>query len=174
MAGAVTCWLPLVPGYLAYVTGMSGTGAHSGQATAGSTAYLSASPAAAVAAGSGLAAGGISELLRSHSAEIAQVLGGVTVALGLLFSTGTAARSAFLALVYGLGLGIPFLVVAVLFERTLSVTEFFKRHARLVTRIGGLLLIALSLFEATGTWTAVVTWMHPLVPGLHTPALKRT
>ena len=90
------------------------------------------------------------------------------------FSTGTAARGAFLAPVYGLGLGIPFLVVAVLFERTRSVTEFFKRHARLVTRIGGLLLIALGLFEATGTWTAVVTWMHPLVPGLHTPALDRT
>lgn len=162
----------------------------------------------------GLVAGGVSELLRSHSAVITQVLGGVTVVLGLLFfgafdrftfagriikpsvmpkaglagapllgvlfgigwtpcigptlaavqtlsfSTGTAARGAFLALVYGLGLGIPFLVVAALFERTLGVMAFFKCHARLVARIGGFLLIALGLFEATGTWTAVVDWMH--------------
>ena len=33
----------------------------------------------------GLAAGAISELLRSHSAVITQVLGGVTIVLGLLF-----------------------------------------------------------------------------------------
>ena len=33
----------------------------------------------------GLVAGGVSELLRSHSAVITQVLGGVTVVLGLLF-----------------------------------------------------------------------------------------
>jgi Cytochrome C biogenesis protein transmembrane region len=78
----------------------------------------------------------------------------------LSFSTGTAARGTFLALVYGLGLGIPFLIVAALFERTLGVMAFFKCHGRLVAQIGGFLLIALGLFEATGTWTPVVDWMH--------------
>jgi cytochrome c-type biogenesis protein len=100
----------------------------------------------------GLAAGGISELTLS-------------------FSTGTAARGTFLALVYGLGLGIPFLVVAALFERTLDVMAFFKCHARLVARIGGFLLIALGLFEATGTWTAVVNWMHTHWFQTYTPQL---
>jgi len=270
-AGAVTflspCCLPLVPGYLAYITGMSGAGARSAQTAAGSTADSPAARAVAAVGGSGpvavaaapapvapglagvprgrmvagtalfvlgfsvvfallgLVAGGISELLRSHSAVITQVLGGVTVVLGLLFSgafdrftfagriikpsvmpkaglagapllgvlfgigwtpcvgptlaavqtlsfsTGTAARGAFLALVYGLGLGIPFLVVAALFERTLGIMAFFKCHARLVARIGGFLLIALGLFEATGTWTAVVDWMHTHWFQTYTPQL---
>ena len=270
-AGAVTflspCCLPLVPGYLAYITGMSGAGARSAQTAAGSTADSPAARAVAAVGESGpvavaaapapvapglagvprgrmvagtalfvlgfsvvfallgLVAGGVSELLRSHSAVITQVLGGVTVVLGLLFfgafdrftfagriikpsvmpkaglagapllgvlfgigwtpcigptlaavqtlsfSTGTAARGAFLALVYGLGLGIPFLVVAALFERTLGVMAFFKCHARLVARIGGFLLIALGLFEATGTWTAVVDWMHTHWFQTYTPQL---
>jgi cytochrome c-type biogenesis protein len=40
------------------------------------------------------------------------------------------------------------------------VQAFFKRNARLVTRIGGLLLVALGLVEVTGTWTTVIAWMH--------------
>ena len=74
--------------------------------------------------------------------------------------SGTAARGAFLAFVYGLGLGIPFLIVAVAFQRVVGVLEFFKRNARMVTRIGGVLLIAVGLLEATGAWTAAVNWLH--------------
>jgi cytochrome c-type biogenesis protein len=261
-AGAVTflspCCLPLVPGYLAYITGMSGADSGRKQAAATSAAPSpgAAVPAMAAAGRSGtvsvtaalapaaagpatvrrgrmvagtalfvlgfslvfsllgLAAGGVSELLKSHSAVITQVLGGVTVLLGLMFfgafdrfmfagriikpsvmpkaglagapllgvlfgigwtpcigptlaavqtlsfSSGTAARGAFLALIYGLGLGIPFLVVAALFERTVNILAFFKDNARLVTRIGGLMLIAVGLVEATGAWTTVIAWMH--------------
>jgi cytochrome c-type biogenesis protein len=262
-AGAVTflspCCLPLVPGYLAYITGMSGTdsGGRSAAATgAVNSPGAAASAAAAAAGGSGTATvttapaaapggpadaprgrmvagtalfvlgfslvfsllgftiGGIGELLKAHSAGITQVLGGVTVLLGLLFfgafdrftvagrvirpsvmpkaglagapllgmlfgigwtpcigptlaavqvlsfSAGTAARGAFLAFIYGLGLGIPFLVVAALFQRTMNVLAFFRRNARLVTRIGGLMLVALGLVEVTGAWTAVIAWMH--------------
>jgi cytochrome c-type biogenesis protein len=173
----------------------------------------------------GLAAGGVSELLKSHSAVITQVLGGVTVLLGLMFfgafdrfmfagriikpsvmpkaglagapllgvlfgigwtpcigptlaavqtlsfSSGTAARGAFLALIYGLGLGIPFLVVAALFERTVNILAFFKDNARLVTRIGGLMLIAVGLVEATGAWATVIAWMHTHWYATYSPEL---
>jgi cytochrome c-type biogenesis protein len=259
-AGAVTflspCCLPLVPGYLAYVTGRSGAGGKRAAAagavcSAGAaasvvaavggsgTTTVTAAPAAAPAgpagaprgrmvAGTalfvlgfslvfslfGFTAGGIGELLRSHSAVITEVLGGVTVVLGLLFfgafdrfmfagrvirpsvmpnaglagapllgvlfgigwtpcigptlaavqvlsfSAGTAARGAFLAFIYGLGLGIPFLIVAALFQRTVNVLAFFKRNARLITQVGGLMLVALGLVEVTGAWTAVIAWMH--------------
>jgi cytochrome c-type biogenesis protein len=89
----------------------------------------------------------------------------------LSFSSGTAARGAFLALVYGLGLGIPFLIVAALFQRTVNMLAVFKRNARLVTRIGGIMLITLGLVEATGTWTAVVTWMHTRWANTYSPEL---
>jgi cytochrome c-type biogenesis protein len=258
-AGAVTflspCCLPLVPGYLAYITGMSGAGTETGAAAAVADADLTtdAAGAAAVTGASGgvttrartsaatpavpprgravagtalfvlgfsavfcllgLAFGGISQLLLSHVDGITRVLGGVTILLGLLFfgafdrfmfagrsfkpsvtpragllgapllgvmfgvgwtpcigptlgaalilsaQSGTAARGAFLAFVYGLGLGIPFLIVAALFQRAVGVLGFFKRNARMVTRIGGALLVVVGLLEVTGAWTAAIDWL---------------
>jgi cytochrome c-type biogenesis protein len=78
----------------------------------------------------------------------------------LSLSSGTAARGAFLAFIYGLGLGIPFLLVAVAFQRMMNVLGFFKRNARLVSRIGGVMLVAVGLLEATGAWTLAIAWLH--------------
>jgi cytochrome c-type biogenesis protein len=80
--------------------------------------------------------------------------------LALSASSGTAARGAFLAFVYGLGLGIPFLIVAVAFQRLVGVLDFFKRNAKTVTRVGGLMLVAVGLLEATGAWVSAVAWLH--------------
>ncbi len=258
-AGAVTflspCCLPLVPGYLAYITGMSGAGAETGATVAGTVADLTAeADGAAVATGAsggittrartsaatpaapprgravagtalfvlgfsavfsliGLAVGGVGQLLQTHVDGITQVLGAVTILLGLMFfgafdrftfagrifkpsvtpragllgapllgvmfgvgwtpcigptlgaalalslQSGTAARGAFLAFVYGLGLGIPFLIVAALFQRAVGVLGFFKRNARMVSRIGGALLVVVGLLEVTGAWTAAIDWL---------------
>jgi cytochrome c-type biogenesis protein len=84
----------------------------------------------------------------------------LTAVLALSLQSGTAARGGFLAFVYGLGLGIPFLIVAVAFQRLVGVLSFFKRHARMVSRIGGVMLIAVGLLEVTGAWTSAVTWLH--------------
>jgi cytochrome c-type biogenesis protein len=79
----------------------------------------------------------------------------------LLGSTsGTALRGGFLAFVYALGIGIPFLIVAFAFQRGINVFGFARRHARLVTRIGGLMLIAVGLLEVTGAWAAAITWLQ--------------
>ena len=270
-AGAVTflspCCLPLVPGYLAYITGMSGAdattapaaeagapesladetaagAAGAGAAGAGVLAVggggsvttrpraRAAGPAApgagrtvagtalfvvgfsAVFALAGLAVGGLGQLFSAHDSVLTRVLGGVTILLGLLFfgafdrfmfagrvfkpsvmpkaglagapllgvlfgigwtpcigptltavltlslQSGTAARGAFLAFIYGLGLGIPFLIVALAFQRLVNVLSFFKRNARMVSRIGGAMLVAVGLLEATGAWTAAIDWLH--------------
>ena len=66
----------------------------------------------------------------------------LTAVLALSETSGTAARGAFLAFVYGLGLGIPFLIVAAAFQRAVNVLGFFRRNARLVSRIGGALLVS--------------------------------
>jgi cytochrome c-type biogenesis protein len=139
----------------------------------------------------GAAFGGLGVMLLSHQQVLLQVLGGLTIVLGLLFAgaldrfalagrvlrpsarsraglagaplvgvmfglgwtpcigptlaavltlavaTGSAARGAFLAFVYGLGIGIPFLIVAALFQRGMRLFSFARRHAALVTRVGG-------------------------------------
>jgi cytochrome c-type biogenesis protein len=277
-AGAVTflspCCLPLVPGYLSYVTGMSGAGA-AGDAKAGasqadaetgsarvataqsvgaqavglpsgagrqarlagvapasageaSVAAPAQPPRSRVVAGTalfvlgfsalytsyGLAFGGLGTALRTHQQVLTQVLGALTIVLGLLFAglldrftftgriirpslrpraglagapllgvlfglgwspcigptltavltlaetSGTAVRGAFLAFVYCLGLGIPFLIVALAFQRGMRAFGFARRHARLITAIGGGMLVLVGVLEVTGAWSAAITWLQ--------------
>jgi len=261
-AGAVTflspCCLPLVPGYLSYVTGMSGIGGQAADTQQASAALASAQPVGARPAGPqpagagpgsagappagvpappprsrvvagtalfvlgfsalytsyGLAFGSLGTALKSHQQVLTQVLGVLTILLGLLFAgvfdrfmftgrilrpsmrpraglagapllgvlfglgwspcigptltavltlaetSGTAARGAFLAFVYCLGLGIPFLIVALAFQRSMRAFGFARRHARLITAIGGGMLVLVGVLEVTGLWTSAITWMQ--------------
>ncbi len=269
-AGAVTflspCCLPLVPGYLSFVTGMAGasgappaaaagspsgtsggppSGASVGRADASAVAVAAppVAPSAAVApavparpraprgrvvAGTalfvlgfsvvfvtyGAALGGLGQLLTGHARLLTQILGGLTIILGLLFagafdrfsfagrivrpstrpkaglagapllgvmfglgwtpcigptltavlalsaSTGTVARGALLAFVYALGLGIPFLLVSFGFQVAMRAFSFARRRARLVTRIGGAMLICVGLLEVTGAWSTYMAWLQ--------------
>jgi cytochrome c-type biogenesis protein len=251
-AGAVTflspCCLPLVPGYLSYLTGMSGTGMPAGRepegnagalapTVAGSTAVAMATVAPALPAPGvrsrvmlgtllfilgfsalfaleGVTAATLGDTLRLHSKGLTQILGGLVIVLGLLFigafdrftfagrivkpgarpraglagapllgvlfglgwtpcsgptlsavltlglTSGTALRGGLLAFVYALGIGIPFLIVAFAFQRGVNVFGFARRHARLITVIGGVMLIAVGLLEVTGAWASAVTWLQ--------------
>ena len=84
----------------------------------------------------------------------------LTAVLTLAATTGSAGRGALLAFVYALGIGIPFLGVAAAFERGMTGFGFARRHARLVMRIGGALLIAVGVLQVTGAWTAALTWLR--------------
>jgi cytochrome c-type biogenesis protein len=251
-AGAVTflspCCLPLVPGYLSFVTGMAGAGGSpvppppvptTAVPADGAGVAVAAPPVAAVAAGTapprgrvvagtalfvlgfsvvfvayGAALGGLGHLLTGHAGLLTRILGGLTIVLGLLFagaldrfsfagrivrpsarpraglagapllgvmfglgwtpcigptltavlalsaSTGTVARGALLAFVYALGLGVPFLLVSFGFSVAMRAFAFFRRRARLVTRIGGAMLICVGLLEVTGAWTTFMAWLQ--------------
>jgi cytochrome c-type biogenesis protein len=41
----------------------------------------------------------------------------------------------------------------------MKVLGFARRHARLITRIGGLLLIVVGVLEVTGAWSGAMTWL---------------
>src|ERR1017187_3451826 len=244
-AGAVTflspCVLPLVPGYLSFVTGMAGASGGSGGSGAQPAASLSQGQAAspdgagddpgvgdgsAVGDGSGVAGaarpltvpaparGGLGHLLTGHARLLTQVLGGLTIVLGFLFagafdrfsfagrivrpstrpkaglagapllgvmfglgwapctgptlsavlalsaSTGTVTRGAILALVYALRLRGAFLLVALGFQVVMRASAFARRHARLVTRIGGAMLVCVGLLEVTGAWSTFMAWLQ--------------
>ena len=79
--------------------------------------------------------------------------------LTLAVTTGSAARGAFLAFVYGLGIGIPFLIVAALIQRGMGLFSFARRHAALVTRVGGALLVIVGVVQVSGAWAAAMTWL---------------
>jgi cytochrome c-type biogenesis protein len=94
----------------------------------------------------------------------------LTAVLSLGATTGTVGRGALLAFIYALGLGIPFLIVAFAVQRGVAIFGFARRHARLVTQIGGVLLIAVGLLEVTGAWSAAVTWLQVhWLPAYNTP-----
>jgi cytochrome c-type biogenesis protein len=84
----------------------------------------------------------------------------LTAVLALSASTGTVARGALLAFVYALGLGIPFLLVSFGFQVAMRASAFFRRRARLVTRIGGAMLVCVGLLEVTGAWSTFMAWLQ--------------
>ena len=66
-------------------------------------------------------------------------------------------RAGFLGLAYSLGLGIPFLLVALGFGWATKAIGFLRRHIRIVNIIGGALLIALGILMVTGLWTDIMS-----------------
>ena len=84
----------------------------------------------------------------------------LSAVMTLGYGSGTALRGGLLAFVYALGIGIPFLIVAYAFSRGVTVFGFARRHGRLITTIGGVMLIAVGLLEVTGAWQTAVTWLQ--------------
>ena len=85
---------------------------------------------------------------------------GPTMAAVLAMSTAgsqSPVKGALLAFVYCLGLGVPFLLIALGLRRGMGALGFFRRHRVAITRFGGGLLIVLGLLMVTGVWNAWVT-----------------
>ncbi|MBO0775819.1 MAG: sulfite exporter TauE/SafE family protein, partial [Actinobacteria bacterium] len=84
----------------------------------------------------------------------------LTVVMSLAFASGTAVRGAVLMFAYGIGLGVPFLIVALAVQRGMSALGFARRHARMITRIGGAMLVTVGALEVSGVWTAALAWLQ--------------
>jgi cytochrome c-type biogenesis protein len=77
----------------------------------------------------------------------------VVAIFALSFTAGEAFSQLWTFLWFGLGLGIPLLVLSLLsvtFQRQL--TTLFARHSRTVNFIGGLLLIGVALYDLNKNW----------------------
>ena len=71
-----------------------------------------------------------------------------------------AAGGAVLGLAYCLGLGIPFVLVALGARWAMGATAFLRRHARTVTRVGGAVLVLVGVLLVTGAWTELMGWLR--------------
>jgi cytochrome c-type biogenesis protein len=93
---------------------------------------------------------------------IGPTLGAITT---LAVNEGSAERGALLSFVYCLGLGLPFVVAALAYRRMLGAIGWVRRHQQWVTRLGGLMLIAVGVLLVTGWWDVLVgdlrNWFFP-------------
>ena len=73
-------------------------------------------------------------------------------ALMLAATSGESLRGILLLLCFSLGLGIPFIISAILIENLKLVFDFIKRNYRTINFISGILLVVVGLMMMTGLW----------------------
>lgn len=87
----------------------------------------------------------------------------------LSLESGSAWRGALLGLFYCLGLGIPFLLVALGLSWATRSMSFLKRHIRTINLTGGALLTLIGLAMVTGIWTEWIYRLQSVMTGFTTP-----
>ncbi len=212
LAGAISftspCCLPLIPGYLSYISGLpiSELGQREARAlilraallfVAGFTLVFTALGVSFALVGSallrnvpvivkvagviiilmGLAMMGLLRLpflYRERRVDLGRIPSGPRAAflLGMAFAFGwapcigpvlatilasaaatqTAAWGGVLLVFYSLGLGIPFVALALGFQRARGSLEWLKRHGRRIEILGGALLVGVGVLFVSGAW----------------------
>ena len=87
----------------------------------------------------------------------------------LSLDSGSPWRAAILGLFYCLGLGVPFLLVALGLNWVTGSVGWLKRHIRLVNIIGGGLLILIGSLMVSGLWTILISNLGAVTPGYVSP-----
>ncbi|MFE5293969.1 cytochrome c biogenesis CcdA family protein [Isoptericola sp. NPDC056618] len=219
---ASPCVLPLVPGYVGYVSGMAAASAGTGakrrpgvpqdparrRVVAGVALFVLGFTAVFVAFMA--AAGAIGSYLVQWEGTIMRVLGVVVILMGLAFlgavpflqrerrmhlspraglwgapllgvvfglgwtpcigptlaavqtlalDQASAGRGLVLGVAYCVGLGVPFLLVALGLQSSQRMLGFLRRHRLGIQRAGGALLVLVGLALVTGLWS---TWTSQL------------
>jgi cytochrome c-type biogenesis protein len=76
---------------------------------------------------------------------------------------GTAVRGYLLVLVYCLGLGLPFLLIALGAGWTVRTSGWLRRHGRTIQLAGGGLLFVVGVLLVTGLWAELTSWLRNTV-----------
>jgi cytochrome c-type biogenesis protein len=73
---------------------------------------------------------------------------------------GTSVRGILLVLLYCLGLGVPFLLIALGARWAVRATGWLRRNSRKVQVFGGVLMFAVGVLLVTGLWGEFVAWLR--------------
>ncbi|MGV8907689.1 MAG: cytochrome c biogenesis CcdA family protein [Propionicimonas sp.] len=84
----------------------------------------------------------------------------LSVVLSLALNEATALRGGVLAFAYAVGLGLPFIVAGLAFERFAGTANWVKRHHRGVQVAGGVAMMLVGLLLVTGWWDAVMAGLR--------------
>jgi cytochrome c-type biogenesis protein len=198
---ASPCVIPLVPGYLAFVSGVAGV---KRRVFLGALFFVFGFSVLFISYGALF--GELGEQILRNSTWLSRLLGALTILFGLIFlfpekfyrsykipfatrsglvsapilgfmfglgwtpcigptlgavqtlalSEASAARGAFLSLIYSLGLGLPFILFALFVDRSRRLQRAIASRGRYVSLFGGLFLIAIGLLQLLGIWEALM------------------
>ncbi|WGP07190.1 cytochrome c biogenesis protein CcdA [Bacillus subtilis] len=224
LAGLVSfaspCVLPLVPGYVGYVTGLSGSSLKDKQTwrvVVGISLFVLGFTVVFVLLGTTFSA--LGALFSQWQSMILRLLGVIVIIAGFVFmggfgllqnerriharpkaglwgapvlgatfalgwapcvgptlsavlsmsvgfgSDGMIWRGAMLAFVYCLGLGIPFILLALAIHKGAGRLEWVRKHQTVIVRAGGVMLIILGVLMASGVWNMWMTSLQGLING---------
>jgi cytochrome c-type biogenesis protein len=68
----------------------------------------------------------------------------------LAANSGESFKGMLMLLCFSLGLGVPFIISAVLIDKLKNTFDFIKRHYRIINIISGILLVTIGFLIATG------------------------
>jgi cytochrome c-type biogenesis protein len=85
---------------------------------------------------------------------LSPTLGTITA---LSLNSGSAAQGVVLGIAYSLGLGIPFLLIALGFGWVTTTVAWAKRHIRVINIVGGALLVLIGVLMVSGLWTILMS-----------------
>jgi cytochrome c-type biogenesis protein len=214
------CVLPLVPGYLSTVIGVTPSDLRDGvdarRVLVPSLLFIASFSAIFILLGLGATVIGSS--LKHHKTALEQVGGAVIIAMGAAFLatpfvrflnrewhpegllrlagrggpllagaafaiawtpctsitlgailtqaavSSSAAHGALLLAFYSAGLAIPFLLIALAFERMTNALGVVKRHFPVIIAVGGAIMIVLGVLIVTGEFTILNSWVSKNIP----------
>ena len=81
----------------------------------------------------------------------------------LAFSESSAFRGAVLSLGYCLGLGLPFIVTGLFFDRSARLRQFLTQNGRAISLIGGIFLIIIGLLQVSGLWNTLMIDLRSVI-----------
>ncbi len=227
LAGLVSfaspCVLPLVPGFLGYVTGLTGVDLENqkrGRMFLGIALFVLGFSAVFMAYGALF--GQVGAWLAGSEGWLIRVFGAVVVLMGVVFMGGlpwfqrerrfhrsvptgllgapllgitfgvgwapcigptlsavqllaisgdqaSALKGATLTFAYCLGLGLPFLLIALGARRGMGALAFFRRHRLGLQRFGGGMLVAVGLLMVSGVWNMWIGGLQGWITGVTLP-----
>ena len=83
----------------------------------------------------------------------------------LAIESASATRGSILAVAYCFGLGTPFLLSGIFFDRSQAMRKFLAKHGEQISFIGGVLLILIGVLQFTGLWDAWMISLRSLISG---------